>query len=164
VGCAFFTLRRDTYSDTLNRFGTQTRQDSRPQCNYRRVGTQPDTGRCSTPSTISRPFRAKHSFITLPGALPSLFYTSSLGPNLECGGRGEERAGDTAFAEPKRHVRIVAHVSRCERTYSLNTILQKSGVAGFVPHPLPPHSKCPIRTAHFPPTRCALRRTSQRYG
>ena len=29
-----------------------------------------DIGRCSTPSTISRPFRAKRSFITLPRALP----------------------------------------------------------------------------------------------
>jgi hypothetical protein len=50
--------------------------------------------------------------------------------DLECGGRGEERAGDTAFAEPERHDRIRVHVSHCESTYLFNTALKKSGVAG----------------------------------
>ncbi|MFT5241288.1 MAG: hypothetical protein ACI9X0_002266, partial [Kiritimatiellia bacterium] len=33
--------------------------------------------------------------------------------------------GDAAFAEPERHDRIFAHVSRCESTHSFDTSVKK---------------------------------------
>jgi hypothetical protein len=42
----------------------------------------------------------------------------------------DNEPGDAAFAEPERHDRIFAHVSRCESTYSFNATLKKSGVDG----------------------------------